>query len=265
MRRRHGFSPRPPRLRFARSLNRSVNPNSFTSLKSQSLCLSDSVLRRFIRLLSTASPINTLESRRLLRFSPRCLLLLLRFPYAAECKTDLLDSRTGTLDLFQVLSFCTPVKVSYFDSNVEQMACGMRHSLVLLKGGVGNQVYVFGSGKRGQLCISVKSASLPRVTSGFEDVEVAGVSSNGDYSVALSVAPQKLNMVDGMRTIALKMEFGASHNQIFERDYSNYRGMIPIACLNGGNGGGGGDLGRYSVFATSSERTIERFRRRSSC
>ncbi|CAN1839566.1 Trafficking protein particle complex II-specific subunit 130 homolog, partial [Linum perenne] len=32
-----------------------------------------------------------------------------------------------------------------------------------------------------------------------------------------SVAPQKPNMVDGMRTIALKLEFGASHNQIFER------------------------------------------------
>ncbi|CAN1331895.1 Ultraviolet-B receptor UVR8, partial [Linum perenne] len=80
----------------------------------------------------------------------------------------------------------TPVKVSYFDSNVEQMACGMRHSLVLLKGGVGNQFYGFGSRRRGQLGVSVKSASLPRVTSGFEDVEVASVSANGDLSASLS-------------------------------------------------------------------------------
>ncbi|CAN1188651.1 Ultraviolet-B receptor UVR8 [Linum perenne] len=67
--------------------------------------------------------------------------------------------------------------------NVEQMACGMRHSLVLLKG---NQFYGFGSRRRGQLGVSVKSASLPRVTSGFEDVEVASVSANGDLSASLS-------------------------------------------------------------------------------
>ncbi|GLT83383.1 hypothetical protein SLE2022_016760 [Rubroshorea leprosula] len=32
-----------------------------------------------------------------------------------------------------------------------------------------------------------------------------------------SVAPQKQSIVDGMRTIALRLEFGVSHNQIFER------------------------------------------------
>ncbi|KAM1311019.1 hypothetical protein PS2_007524 [Malus domestica] len=32
-----------------------------------------------------------------------------------------------------------------------------------------------------------------------------------------SVAPQRQSIVDGMRMIALKLEFGASHNQIFER------------------------------------------------
>ncbi|CAN1126677.1 Putative RING-H2 finger protein ATL21B, partial [Linum perenne] len=40
------------------------------------------------------------------------------------------------------------------------------------------------------------------------------------------------------------------------RYYSNYCGMNPIVCLSGG---------RYYVFATSSERAIERLRRRSSC
>ncbi|KAF5728331.1 hypothetical protein HS088_TW21G00478 [Tripterygium wilfordii] len=37
--------------------------------------------------------------------------------------------------------------------------------------------------------------------------------SRGSYSVT----PQRQSIVDGMRTIALKLEFGASHNQIFER------------------------------------------------
>ncbi|KAG6689380.1 hypothetical protein I3843_11G169700 [Carya illinoinensis] len=32
-----------------------------------------------------------------------------------------------------------------------------------------------------------------------------------------SVSPQRQSIVDGMRTIALKLEFGVSHNQIFER------------------------------------------------
>lgn len=31
------------------------------------------------------------------------------------------------------------------------------------------------------------------------------------------VTPQRLSIVDGMRTIALKLEFGVSHNQTFER------------------------------------------------
>ncbi|CAI0459102.1 unnamed protein product [Linum tenue] len=45
--------------------------------------------------------------------------------------------------------------------------------------------------------ICAKSDSLPRGSS--------------------SVSPQRPNMVDGMRTIALNLEFGASHNQTFER------------------------------------------------
>lgn len=32
-----------------------------------------------------------------------------------------------------------------------------------------------------------------------------------------AVTPQRQSIVDGMRTIALKLEFGVSHNQIFER------------------------------------------------
>ncbi|CAN0925853.1 Ultraviolet-B receptor UVR8 [Linum grandiflorum] len=94
------------------------------------------------------------------------------------------DGSFGQLGHGDQSNCSTPVKVSYFDSeHVDQMACGMRHSVVLLKR---NQVYGFGSGKRGQLGVSVKSASLPRVTLGFEDVEIVSVSANGDHSAALS-------------------------------------------------------------------------------
>lgn len=54
---------------------------------------------------------------------------------------------------------------------------------------LGNQVYGFGSGKRGQLGISldkIRSFSLPCINNGFEDVEIVSISANGDHSAALS-------------------------------------------------------------------------------
>ena len=36
-------------------------------------------------------------------------------------------------------------------------------------------------------------------------------------SFFFSASPQKQNIVDGMRMIALKLEFGVFHNQVFER------------------------------------------------
>ncbi|KAJ0864666.1 putative regulator of chromosome condensation 1/beta-lactamase-inhibitor protein II [Helianthus annuus] len=63
------------------------------------------------------------------------------------------------------------------------------HSLALLKGEHGDQVYGFGSAKRGQLRISkekVKSVSLPQSVSGLQEVDVSSISANGDNSAALS-------------------------------------------------------------------------------
>ncbi|CAI0627697.1 unnamed protein product [Linum tenue] len=101
------------------------------------------------------------------------------------------DGSFGQLGHGDYSAYSTPAKVSYFVNNhVEQMACGMRHSLVLLKGSLGSQVYGFGSGKRGQLGISVekiKSANLPRVTAGFEDIQITTITANGDHSASLSV------------------------------------------------------------------------------
>lgn len=97
------------------------------------------------------------------------------------------DGSFGQLGQGDYRSQSTPVKVDYFANNfVNQIACGMRHSLVLLNG---NQVYGFGSGKRGQLGISrdkIKSINLPQVTCGLEDVQIVSISANGDHSAAIS-------------------------------------------------------------------------------
>ncbi|KAF5443253.1 hypothetical protein F2P56_035825 [Juglans regia] len=98
------------------------------------------------------------------------------------------DGSFGQLGHGEYRSHCSPVRVSYFlNEHVKQMACGMRHSLVLLEG---SQVYAFGSGKRGQLGISmnrIKSVSLPEITHGLEDVKIISIAASGDHSAALSV------------------------------------------------------------------------------
>ncbi|KAK4429943.1 Ultraviolet-B receptor UVR8 [Sesamum alatum] len=100
------------------------------------------------------------------------------------------DGSFGQLGHGDFKSQCSPVEVSFFSSeHVEQVACGMRHSLVLLRGNVDHQVYGFGSGKRGQLGIStekVKSTSLPQITMGLTNVRIVSISANGDHSAALS-------------------------------------------------------------------------------
>nr|XP_043606682.1 ultraviolet-B receptor UVR8 [Erigeron canadensis]XP_043606684.1 ultraviolet-B receptor UVR8 [Erigeron canadensis] len=100
------------------------------------------------------------------------------------------DGSFGQLGLGDYGSQSSPEKVSHFAlRHVEQVACGMRHSLALLKGEHGDQVYGFGSGKRGQLGISnekVKSVSLPQNVSGLQEVNVSSISANGDHSAVLS-------------------------------------------------------------------------------
>ncbi|RYR09569.1 hypothetical protein Ahy_B05g077936 [Arachis hypogaea] len=101
------------------------------------------------------------------------------------------DASFGQLGHGDYTSRCSPAKVSSFDNRrVAKVACGMRHSLVLLEDCSSNQVYGFGSGKRGQLGVSkdrVKSINLPQVVSGFEDVETVDIAANGDHSAAISV------------------------------------------------------------------------------
>lgn len=100
------------------------------------------------------------------------------------------DGSFGQLGHGDHRSHSTPVKVSYFGSkSVEQIACGMRHSLVLLKGCLEDQIYGFGSGKRGQLGISkdhIRSSCLPQVTVGLVGIEIVSISASGDHSAALS-------------------------------------------------------------------------------
>lgn len=100
------------------------------------------------------------------------------------------DGSFGQLGHGDNNSLSYPLEVSYFASKpVDRVACGMRHSLVLLRGNVENQVYAFGSGKRGQLGISmakVKSTNLPQITMGLMNLKIIDVAANGDHSSALS-------------------------------------------------------------------------------
>nr|GEX48768.1 hypothetical protein [Tanacetum cinerariifolium] len=100
------------------------------------------------------------------------------------------DGSFGQLGLGDYESHSSPMKVSHFASrHVEKIACGMRHSIALLKGEHGEQVYGFGSGKRGQLGISnekVKSINLPQSVCGLNEVNVSSIIANGDHSAALS-------------------------------------------------------------------------------
>ncbi|RDY05215.1 Ultraviolet-B receptor UVR8, partial [Mucuna pruriens] len=101
------------------------------------------------------------------------------------------DGSFGQLGHGDYASHCSPVKVSCFvDQHVAQVACGMRHSLVLLKDCLENQVYGFGSGKRGQLGVNndrIKSVNIPKVVSAFGGVEIVEIAANGDHSAAVSV------------------------------------------------------------------------------
>ncbi|KAK5833788.1 ultraviolet-B receptor UVR8 [Gossypium arboreum] len=100
------------------------------------------------------------------------------------------DGSFGQLGHGDYRSHCSPAKVSFFvNKHVEQIACGMRHSLVLLKDGSGNLLYGFGSGKRGQLGISIdriKSVNAPEIIRGFDDVQIITITANADHSAALS-------------------------------------------------------------------------------
>ncbi|GAB4839939.1 hypothetical protein Ancab_020649 [Ancistrocladus abbreviatus] len=104
------------------------------------------------------------------------------------------DGSFGQLGHGDYQSYCSPLEVSFFGSqHVKQIACGMRHSLVLIEGYPGKQVYGFGSGKHGQLGVStdkIKSSGLPLLCLGFENVNIMNITANGDHSAALTADGQ---------------------------------------------------------------------------
>ncbi|PKI55989.1 hypothetical protein CRG98_023617 [Punica granatum] len=110
------------------------------------------------------------------------------------------DGSFGQLGHGDFSSHCCPVEVLYFASkNVGQVACGMRHSLVLLKGEIHSQVYGFGSCKRGQIGshdVRMKSVNIPQVIDGFKNIDIVSISANGDHSAALSDAGE-VSMLGG--------------------------------------------------------------------
>ncbi|XP_068643656.1 ultraviolet-B receptor UVR8 [Aristolochia californica] len=100
------------------------------------------------------------------------------------------DGSFGQLGHGEYLSQHSPVRVSFFALKfVQQIACGMRHTLVLEKGPSNVSVYGFGLGRRGQIGLSTdktrRSFNVPQVISGFEECEIVSIHANGDHSAAL--------------------------------------------------------------------------------
>ncbi|KAL8161536.1 hypothetical protein V2J09_013025 [Rumex salicifolius] len=100
------------------------------------------------------------------------------------------DGSFGQLGHGDYQSYSSPKEVSFFEPNlVSQIACGMRHSLVLVKGSSEDRIYGFGSGKRGQLGVSnekIRSQGIPHLCLGLEGNKVLSVWANGDHSSAIS-------------------------------------------------------------------------------
>ncbi|KAL6845454.1 hypothetical protein ACP4OV_024949 [Aristida adscensionis] len=127
------------------------------------------------------------------------------------------DGSFGQLGTSDNHSKNLPFEVAHFTGrHVDKLACGMRHSVVLLKDittvrselylfalygcctiikTVGfevvdhNSVYGFGSARRGQVgkCVSrnQKSYNVPRLIDGFPDCKIVDIYANGDHSAAL--------------------------------------------------------------------------------
>ncbi|MQL80080.1 hypothetical protein Taro_012535 [Colocasia esculenta] len=105
------------------------------------------------------------------------------------------DGSFGQLGHGDRQSCSSPREVAFFASqNVMQIACGMRHSLALIKGPSGDVVFGFGSGKHGQLGVPAdgvsKSFDLPKVVHHFENDSVETIYANGDNSTALAANGQ---------------------------------------------------------------------------
>lgn len=105
------------------------------------------------------------------------------------------DGSFGQLGNGDHQSHGSPIEVLFFASkHIEQIACGMRHSLALVTGSSGSLVYGFGSGRHGQIGMfeseTQKSHNFPKVIEGFENCEVVGIYANGDRSAALSADGQ---------------------------------------------------------------------------
>ncbi|KAH7661934.1 Regulator of chromosome condensation 1/beta-lactamase-inhibitor protein II [Dioscorea alata] len=100
------------------------------------------------------------------------------------------DGSFGQLGTGNNESHSSPIEISFSDAtHVEQVACGMRHSIALVKdaSSSGDLVYGFGAGRHGQIGKpATRSSYLPVVVPGLENCSIADVCANGDQSAALA-------------------------------------------------------------------------------
>eukprot|EP00249_Psilotum_nudum_P015642 c25443_g1_i2 orf=363-1670(-) len=111
------------------------------------------------------------------------------------------DGGFGQLGLGNFDSVSLPAKVAHLAlMHVSMAACGMRHTLALIKSGESSTVFAFGSSKRGQLGIelsgqklglskrNMESAriNLPQRITALDQCGIDFVHCNGDHSAAVS-------------------------------------------------------------------------------
>ncbi|KAK8956594.1 Ultraviolet-B receptor UVR8 [Platanthera zijinensis] len=106
------------------------------------------------------------------------------------------DGSFGQLGNGDNQSHSLPEEVLFFLSKrVDQVACGMRHSLALFRSGShGSSIYGYGSARHGQIGVQLsrhrRIIIIPEVILGFEDSRIVHVCANGDHSAALSAHGQ---------------------------------------------------------------------------
>ncbi|KAJ0982847.1 hypothetical protein J5N97_011102 [Dioscorea zingiberensis] len=105
------------------------------------------------------------------------------------------DGSFGQLGNGNNESHSSPVEISFSDATlVVQVACGMRHSIALVKGSSGDSVYGFGAGRHGQIGkpgdATSRSNNFPVVVPGLENCSIAHICANGDHSAALTTNGQ---------------------------------------------------------------------------
>ncbi|KAJ6844641.1 ultraviolet-B receptor UVR8 isoform X2 [Iris pallida] len=172
------------------------------------------------------------------------------------------DGSFGQLGNGNPQSCSSPVEVPFFISkHVEQVACGMRHSLVLVRESLEGSVYGFGFGRHGQIGMSIsgsgkpESSNVPRIIPGFQKHRILHICANGDQSAALSADGQLYTWGRGFggRSLAVHSPRILTSSMRFSYVALGWKHALLLAdgelYMLGGN--------RHGMLSRSQEATVE--------